>query len=149
MDRTFRMHSGDVLVGDGDRIAALTDGTAAVGDVQRRWSTVGLYRIRDGRIAACWLLPLDPAIFDDIWSGPDRRSGRSSRGAAVGAGPNPRVLVAGQMRERDHARTLLGNQRGALGDPQVDNAPAQVTLQLAYHQWTATDTSGTTGTRGR
>ena len=31
VDRTFRMHPGDVLVGDGDRIAALTDGTAVVG----------------------------------------------------------------------------------------------------------------------
>ena len=57
VDRTFRMHPGDVLVGDGDRVAALTDGTAVVGGVQRRWSTVGLYQIRDGRVAGCWLLP--------------------------------------------------------------------------------------------
>ncbi len=28
-----------------------------------------LYRIRDGRIAACWLLPLDLEAFDSIWSG--------------------------------------------------------------------------------
>jgi ketosteroid isomerase-like protein len=77
VDRTFRMHTGDVLVGDGDRIAALTDGTAVVDGVQRRWSTVGVYQIRDGRVAGCWLLPLDPAAFDDIWSGPDRRLGWS------------------------------------------------------------------------
>jgi ketosteroid isomerase-like protein len=57
VDRTFRLHPGDVLVGDGDRIAALTDGTAVVGDVQRRWSTVGLYQVRDGRVVGCWLLP--------------------------------------------------------------------------------------------
>jgi hypothetical protein len=31
VDRIFRLHPGDVLVGDGDRIAALTDGTAVVG----------------------------------------------------------------------------------------------------------------------
>jgi hypothetical protein len=61
VDRTFRMHPGDVLVGDGDRIAALTDGMAVVSGVQRRRSTVGLYQIRDGRVAGCWLLPLDPA----------------------------------------------------------------------------------------
>jgi ketosteroid isomerase-like protein len=74
VDRTFRMHPSDVLVGDGDRIAALTDGTAVVAGVQRRWSTVGLYQIRDGRVAGCWSLPLDPAAFDDVWTGPDRRS---------------------------------------------------------------------------
>lgn len=71
-----RMHPGDVLGGDSDRVAALTDGTAEVGGVQRRWSTVGLYQIRDGRVAGCWL-PLDPAAFDDIWTGSDGRSVRS------------------------------------------------------------------------
>jgi ketosteroid isomerase-like protein len=67
-DRTFRIHPVDVLVGDGDRIAALVDGTAVLGGTRRRWSTVGLYRVRDGRVAACWLLPLDPDAFDDIWT---------------------------------------------------------------------------------
>jgi ketosteroid isomerase-like protein len=71
-DRTFRMHPGDVLAGDGDRIAALTDGTAVIGGVERRWSTVGLYEIRDGRVAAYWLLPLDPDSFDEIWTDPGR-----------------------------------------------------------------------------
>jgi hypothetical protein len=51
--RSFRLHPGELLVGE-----------------ERRWSTVGLYRLRDGRIAACWLLPLDPAAFDEIWAGP-------------------------------------------------------------------------------
>jgi ketosteroid isomerase-like protein len=67
-DRTFRMHPGDVLVGDGDRVAVLTDGTATIGGVERRWSTVGLYELRDDRVAACWLLPLDAAAFDAIWT---------------------------------------------------------------------------------
>jgi len=67
-DRTFRLHPGDVLAGNGDHIAALVDGTAVLGGTQRRWSTVGLYQVRDSRIAACWLLPLDPDAFDDIWT---------------------------------------------------------------------------------
>jgi ketosteroid isomerase-like protein len=67
--RTFRMHPGDLLTGDGDRVAVLTDGTATIGGVERRWSTVGLYRLRGRRVAACWLLPLDQAAFDAIWSG--------------------------------------------------------------------------------
>jgi ketosteroid isomerase-like protein len=65
--RTFRMHPGEVLVGDGDHVAVLTDGTALLGGEERRWSTVGLYRFRDGRIAACTLIPLDPEAFDRIW----------------------------------------------------------------------------------
>jgi ketosteroid isomerase-like protein len=67
-NRTFRMHPGDVLTGEGDQVAVLTDGTATIGGRERRWSTVGLYRIRAERIAACWLLPLDPAAFDEIWA---------------------------------------------------------------------------------
>jgi ketosteroid isomerase-like protein len=68
--RTFRLHPGELLVGDGEHVAMLTDGTAVIGGVERSWSTVGLYRLRGERIAACWLLPLDPAAFDDIWAGP-------------------------------------------------------------------------------
>jgi ketosteroid isomerase-like protein len=66
-NRTFRMHPRDILTGDGDHVAALTDGTAVIDGVEHSWSTVGL--IRDDRIAECWLLPLDPAAFDAIWSG--------------------------------------------------------------------------------
>jgi ketosteroid isomerase-like protein len=65
---TFRMQPRDVLVGKGDHIAALTDGTATIDGVERSWSTVGLYRLRGDRICACWLLPLDPPAFDAIWS---------------------------------------------------------------------------------
>jgi ketosteroid isomerase-like protein len=66
--RSFRMHPGDLLTGEGDRVAVLTDGTATIGGAERRWSTVGLYELRDGCVAACWLLPLDPMAFDAIWS---------------------------------------------------------------------------------
>jgi ketosteroid isomerase-like protein len=66
--RTFRMHPGDVLVGEGDRVAVITDGSATIGGREERWSTVGLYRLAGERIAACWLLPLDPAAFDRIWA---------------------------------------------------------------------------------
>jgi acyl-CoA thioesterase FadM/ketosteroid isomerase-like protein len=67
-DRTFRMHTRDVLTGDGDSITALTDGSAIIVGEERTWSTVGLYRVRDGRIAACRMLPLDPVAFDAIWA---------------------------------------------------------------------------------
>ena len=64
---TFRMHPGEVLVGDGDHAAVLTDGTAVLDGREERWSTVGLYRFAGGRIAGCWLLPLDPEAFDRAW----------------------------------------------------------------------------------
>jgi ketosteroid isomerase-like protein len=67
--RTFQMKRRDVLVGDGDRVAALTDGFATIRGVDHRWSTVGLYDVADGQIAACWLLALDQPAFDAIWSG--------------------------------------------------------------------------------
>jgi hypothetical protein len=63
------MQRCDVLTGAGGRIAALTDGSATIGGSELRWSTVGLYEVRGGQIAACWLLPLDAAAFDAIWSG--------------------------------------------------------------------------------
>jgi ketosteroid isomerase-like protein len=66
--RTFRMHPGDVLSGEGDRVAVLTDGSARIDGRDERWSTVGLYRFAGDRIAGCWLLPLDAAAFDRIWA---------------------------------------------------------------------------------
>ena len=59
----------DVLAGDGNRVAALTDGTATIRGAEHHWSTVGLYELVDGRVSACWLLPLDQGGFDAIWSG--------------------------------------------------------------------------------
>ena len=65
---TLRLHPGELLVGERELIASLTDGTAMIGDTEHRWSTIGLYRVSDRRIAACWLLPLDQAAFDRVWS---------------------------------------------------------------------------------
>jgi hypothetical protein len=66
---TLRLHPGELLVGERELIASVTDGTAAIGGAEHRWSTIGLYRVVDRRIAACWLLPLDQAAFDRVWSG--------------------------------------------------------------------------------
>jgi len=65
---TFQITRRDVLVGDGDRIAALTDGRATIAGAEHYWSTVGLYDVTGQQVAACWLLPLDPAAFDAIWT---------------------------------------------------------------------------------
>jgi ketosteroid isomerase-like protein len=65
---TLQLHPAEVLVGDGDHVAALTDGTACIDGVAHRWSTVGLYRLRGERIAECRLLAFDQAAFDAVWS---------------------------------------------------------------------------------
>jgi hypothetical protein len=72
--RTLSMQTRDILIGQGDVVAALTDGRATLGGVQRQWSTVGLYQLRGDRVAACWLLPLDLDVFDRIWQAPARTS---------------------------------------------------------------------------
>ncbi len=33
-----------------------------------RWQTLGVYRIAQGKIAECWLVPFDQYQFDQIWS---------------------------------------------------------------------------------
>lgn len=68
VQHTMRMHPRELLVGDDAHVAALTDGTATISGVEHSWSTIGLYRIDQDRIAECWLLPLDPAAFDRIWT---------------------------------------------------------------------------------
>jgi ketosteroid isomerase-like protein len=67
---TFTMHTSEILTGQGEHVAALTDGSAVVRGARHRWSTVGLYRFRGELLAACWLLPLDAAEFDRIWAAP-------------------------------------------------------------------------------
>lgn len=66
---TFTMTPRDLLVGEGDHVTALTDGTATIDGERHTWSTAGLYHLRGDRVAACWLLPLDPFAFDAIWCG--------------------------------------------------------------------------------
>jgi catechol 2,3-dioxygenase-like lactoylglutathione lyase family enzyme/ketosteroid isomerase-like protein len=65
---TMRLHPGELLVGDNEHVASLTDGSATIGGAEHRWSTVGLYRFRGELIAACWLLPLDQTAFDKAWT---------------------------------------------------------------------------------
>lgn len=56
---TLRLHQRELLVGDRDHVASLTNGPAVLGGMDHTWSTIGLYRFREGLIAECRLLPLD------------------------------------------------------------------------------------------
>jgi predicted SnoaL-like aldol condensation-catalyzing enzyme len=46
----------------------LADGRLDRDGQLRTWQTVGVFRIADGKIAECWLVPFDQYLFDDLWS---------------------------------------------------------------------------------
>jgi hypothetical protein len=48
--------------------AILADGQMERDGQLRTWQTVGVFRIADGRIAECWLVPMDQYLFDELWS---------------------------------------------------------------------------------
>jgi predicted DCC family thiol-disulfide oxidoreductase YuxK/ketosteroid isomerase-like protein len=134
--QTFRMKRRDVLVGDGDRIAALTDGFATIRDVDRRWSTVGLYDVIDQRITACWLLPLDQRAFDAIWSGkhPSDRAGERHWTVAYDAGCGFCIWLLDVLLRWDRAVRLqpVALRRSEADDLLHELAPAErmATLHL-------------------
>lgn len=66
-DRSFRMHSDELLVGP-SHFAALTRGTAVIDGTANEWHTIGLYRSEDDLIIEGTLIPFDQASFDRIWS---------------------------------------------------------------------------------
>jgi RNA 2',3'-cyclic 3'-phosphodiesterase len=67
MDGTFRVtvHGAAVIAG---RVVQLAGGSAVRDGREVAWETVGVFRVADGRIAECWLVPFDQAAFDAIWS---------------------------------------------------------------------------------
>ncbi len=66
-DSTFRVtvHGLAMIAG---RVVQLAGGRALRRGREVRWETVGVFRVADGRIAECWLVPFDQAAFDEIWS---------------------------------------------------------------------------------
>ena len=66
-DSTFRVtvHGTAMIAG---RVVQLAGGSALRDGREVSWETVGVFRVADGRIAECWLVPFDQAVFDEIWS---------------------------------------------------------------------------------
>ena len=66
-DSTFRVtiHGAAMIAG---RVVQLAGGRAMRDQREVSWETVGVFRVVDGRIAECWLVPFDQAAFDEIWS---------------------------------------------------------------------------------
>jgi hypothetical protein len=66
-DSTFRVtvHGAAMIAG---RVVQLAGGSAVREGREVSWETVGVFRVVEGRIAECWLVPFDQALFDEIWS---------------------------------------------------------------------------------
>lgn len=56
---------GEVSIGD--LVVTRADGAAMLNGSQAAWQTVGIYRVADGRVAECWMVPLDQTAFDEVW----------------------------------------------------------------------------------
>jgi uncharacterized protein len=64
---TFHIHVRGVLADD-ERAAILATGEVGLGGETLTWRTVAVFRMSEGRIAECWVLPYHQGAFDDIWS---------------------------------------------------------------------------------
>ncbi len=65
-DETFRVNVRGLAV-IGERVVQLAGGAAMRDRRHVSWETVGVFRVKNGRIAECWLLPFDQYSFDEIW----------------------------------------------------------------------------------
>jgi len=63
----FRVQPRAILADD-QWAVQLADGQLERDGRLRTWQTVGVFRIADGRIAECWLVPFDQYLFDELWS---------------------------------------------------------------------------------
>jgi uncharacterized protein len=66
-DATFRITVHGVLA-DNERAVILATGQCGRGGQLFQWRTVSIFRVAQGRIAECWVIPHDQALFDRIWT---------------------------------------------------------------------------------
>ena len=64
---TFRIDVRGVLADD-ERAVILAAGEVQSGNETLSWGTVGIFRLDDGKIAECWVVPYDQRSFDVVWS---------------------------------------------------------------------------------
>jgi hypothetical protein len=64
---TFEITVHDVLANDEHGLVIASARAKRRGKAVE-WRTHGLYRFEDGKIAECWLLPENQAVFDQIWA---------------------------------------------------------------------------------
>ena len=63
---TFRITVNGVLADD-QRAVILASAECTRAGRRDRWRTVSVFRLEQGLIAECWVMPYDQALFDRIW----------------------------------------------------------------------------------
>jgi ketosteroid isomerase-like protein len=64
---TFRIGVRDVIAGD-EHTVVLAEGRVQRDGQSFAWQTANVFRVAEGKIAECWVLPYDLYAFDRIWS---------------------------------------------------------------------------------
>jgi ketosteroid isomerase-like protein len=64
---TFQVHVREIMSA-GDLVVQLAGGTAELGGREVAWETVGMFRVREGKLAEGRLVPFDQYLFDQVWS---------------------------------------------------------------------------------
>jgi hypothetical protein len=64
---TFRIDVRGVLADD-QRTVILATGALEHGGETFTWGTIAIFRIAEGKIAECWVVPHDQGAYDEIWS---------------------------------------------------------------------------------
>lgn len=77
---TMKMRPGRVIE-DCEAVVQLVDGAARLGGEEVSWRTAGVYRVEGGLVREVWLVPLDLALFDRIWSAGPPPAEAGARGA--------------------------------------------------------------------
>ena len=119
-EATMRMETVATAAHD-QAVVHLTDGRARLAGAEASWRTAGVYRIAGGRIAEVWLVPLDLAHFDALWSRTRRTAHRHEARVraqecnAHGVLGHPRFLEHFEAAFIEAWRAALGPLDDALG----------------------------------
>jgi ketosteroid isomerase-like protein len=69
---SLRVCPGEVVAAGGEVIVQLLDAAVLLDGEEVSWEAAGLYRVGAGRVWEAWLVPLELAWFDRIWTSLDR-----------------------------------------------------------------------------
>jgi hypothetical protein len=66
--QTFRISVREAIAGDERAVILAACRVQRDGAGVREWETASVFRLADGQIAECWVLPYDQYAYDAIWA---------------------------------------------------------------------------------
>jgi ketosteroid isomerase-like protein len=132
-DNTFRITPREVLA-NSHRVVHFADGEATINGHTRRWRTVGVFTVRDARIAECRLLPFDQYEFDEIWARRDRSTGPAAPSDQTGR--NTADAVPAVVWQRDVPQAIRSLDTMLSPDyADIFTATTSETPDMSAEQW--------------